>query len=58
MLYQIATLLLDVIGGLLTGACLLRLYMQCISCSTEIFYDICSERSSVQCIKIIASSTF
>ena len=28
MLYQIATLLLDVIGGLLTGACLLRLYMQ------------------------------
>ncbi|MFX8569804.1 YggT family protein, partial [Acinetobacter baumannii] len=25
---QIATLLLDVIGGLLTGACLLRLYMQ------------------------------
>jgi len=28
MLYQIATFLLDVIGGLLTGACLLRLYMQ------------------------------
>ena len=28
MLYQIATLLLDVIGRLLTGACLLRLYMQ------------------------------
>jgi YggT family protein len=28
MLYQIASLLLDVIGGLLTGACLLRLYMQ------------------------------
>ena len=28
MLYQIATLLLDVLGGLLTGACLLRLYMQ------------------------------
>ena len=28
MLYQIASFLLDVIGGLLTGACLLRLYMQ------------------------------
>lgn len=28
MLYQIVTLLLDVVGGLLTGACLLRLYMQ------------------------------
>lgn len=28
MLYQIASLLLDVVGGLLTGACLLRLYMQ------------------------------
>ena len=28
MLYQIASFLLDVVGGLLTGACLLRLYMQ------------------------------
>lgn len=28
MLYQIVSFLLDVIGGLLTGACLLRLYMQ------------------------------
>ena len=28
MLYQIASFLLDVIGGLLTGACLLRVYMQ------------------------------
>lgn len=28
MLYQIVTLLLDVVAGLLTGACLLRLYMQ------------------------------
>lgn len=28
MLFQIASFLLDVIGGLLTGACLLRLYMQ------------------------------
>ena len=28
MLYQIATFLLDVIGGLIAGACLLRLYMQ------------------------------
>ncbi|GAA6120187.1 YggT family protein [Acidovorax sp. FG27] len=28
MLYQIFSLLLDVVGGLLTGACLLRLYMQ------------------------------
>ena len=28
MLYQIASFLLDVIGGLLTGACLLRWYMQ------------------------------
>lgn len=28
MLYQIVTLLFDVVGGLLTGACLLRLYMQ------------------------------
>ena len=28
MLYQIASFLLDVIGGLLTGACLLRLDMQ------------------------------
>lgn len=28
MFYQIASFLLDVIGGLLTGACLLRLYMQ------------------------------
>jgi len=28
MLYQIASFLLDVFGGLLTGACLLRLYMQ------------------------------
>lgn len=28
MLYQILSLLLDVVGGLLTGACLLRLYMQ------------------------------
>jgi YggT family protein len=28
MLYQIASFLLDIIGGLLTGACLLRLYMQ------------------------------
>lgn len=28
MLYQIFSLLLDVAGGLLTGACLLRLYMQ------------------------------
>ena len=28
MLYQIASFLLDVAGGLLTGACLLRLYMQ------------------------------
>ncbi|MGB4925929.1 MAG: YggT family protein [Giesbergeria sp.] len=28
MLYQIVSFLLDVVGGLLTGACLLRLYMQ------------------------------
>ena len=28
MLFQIASFLLDVIGGLLTGACLLRWYMQ------------------------------
>ncbi|SFD36225.1 YggT family protein [Paracidovorax konjaci] len=28
MLFQIASFLLDVVGGLLTGACLLRLYMQ------------------------------
>ncbi|MGP1630630.1 MAG: YggT family protein [Giesbergeria sp.] len=28
MLYQIVSFLLDVAGGLLTGACLLRLYMQ------------------------------
>ena len=28
MLYQILTFLLDVVGGLFTGACLLRLYMQ------------------------------
>lgn len=28
MLYQIASFLLDVVGGLLTGACLLRWYMQ------------------------------
>ena len=28
MLYQIASFLLDVVGGLLAGACLLRLYMQ------------------------------
>lgn len=28
MLYQIASFLLDVVGGLFTGACLLRLYMQ------------------------------
>lgn len=28
MLYQIASFLLDVLGGLITGACLLRLYMQ------------------------------
>lgn len=28
MLYQIASFLLDVVGGLLSGACLLRLYMQ------------------------------
>lgn len=28
MFFQIASFLLDVIGGLLTGACLLRLYMQ------------------------------
>ena len=28
MLYQIASFLLDVIAGMLTGACLLRLYMQ------------------------------
>lgn len=28
MLFQIASFLLDVIGGLLTGGCLLRLYMQ------------------------------
>ncbi|WP_144729266.1 YggT family protein [Extensimonas perlucida] len=28
MLYQIATFLLDLVGGLLTGACLLRFYMQ------------------------------
>ncbi len=28
MLYQIASFLLDVVRGLLTGACLLRLYMQ------------------------------
>ena len=28
MLFQIVSLLLDVVGGLLTGACLLRLYMQ------------------------------
>lgn len=28
MLHQIATFLLDVIGGLIAGACLLRLYMQ------------------------------
>ncbi|MBY0410041.1 MAG: YggT family protein [Burkholderiaceae bacterium] len=28
MFYQIASFLLDVIGGMLTGACLLRLYMQ------------------------------
>ena len=28
MLYQIASFLLDVVCGLLTGACLLRLYMQ------------------------------
>lgn len=28
MLFQIASFLLDVVGGLLAGACLLRLYMQ------------------------------
>lgn len=28
MLYQIVTFLLDVVAGLLTGACLLRIYMQ------------------------------
>lgn len=28
MFYQIVSFLLDVVGGLLTGACLLRLYMQ------------------------------
>lgn len=28
MFFQIASFLLDVVGGLLTGACLLRLYMQ------------------------------
>src|SRR6218665_2543729 len=28
MLYQIASFLLDVLGGLFAGACLLRLYMQ------------------------------
>ncbi len=28
MLYEIASFLLDVAGGLITGACLLRLYMQ------------------------------
>jgi YggT family protein len=28
MLYQIVSLLLEVVGGLLTGTCLLRLYMQ------------------------------
>lgn len=28
MLFQIASFLLDVVGGLFTGACLLRLYMQ------------------------------
>ena len=28
MLFQIVSFLLDVVGGLLTGACLLRLYMQ------------------------------
>ena len=28
MLYQILSFLLDVVGGLVTGACLLRLYMQ------------------------------
>ena len=28
MIFQIVSFLLDVVGGLLTGACLLRLYMQ------------------------------
>lgn len=36
MLFQIATFLLDVVGGLLAGACLLRLYMQLVRVS---FYN-------------------
>lgn len=36
MLYQIASFLLDVVGGLLTGACLLRLYMQWQRCRSPI----------------------